>query len=82
MHNSAYVLVNGTYKFLRDFNIQTDPLISARRPGLIIITKKRTCKIVDFAVPADIRGKVKENGMKDYVLYANRLIKFTIILNK
>ena len=36
--------------------IETDELISARRPDLIIISEKitqRTCKIVDFAVPAD-----------------------------
>ncbi len=38
-----------------------DNLISARRPDLIIINKKkRTCKIVDFAVPADHRIKLKE----------------------
>ena len=44
-------------KLLWDFGIQTDHLISARRLGLIIINKKkkRTCKIVNFAVPADHR---------------------------
>ena len=41
-------------------------LISARRPDLIIINKnKRTCKIVDFAVPADHRIKLKEWEKKD-----------------
>ena len=40
--------------------------ISARRPDLIIINKKeRTCKIVDFAVPADHRIKLKECKKKD-----------------
>ena len=44
----------------------TDPLISARRPDLIIINKeKRICKIVDFAVPADHRIKLKECEKKD-----------------
>ena len=35
-------------------------LISARRPDLLIINKKRKrCKMVDFAVPADLRIKLK-----------------------
>ena len=41
MHNPAPVLENDTHKLLRDFNIQTDHLISARRPDLIIINKKK-----------------------------------------
>ena len=46
MHNPAPVLENDTHKLLWDFNIQTDHLIPARRPDLIIINnkKKRTCK--------------------------------------
>ena len=56
MHNPAPVLENDTHKLLRDFNIQTDPLIPVRRPDLIIINKKkRICKIVDFTVTADHR---------------------------
>ena len=41
MHNPAPVLENDTYKLLWDFNIQTDHLIPARRPDLIIINKKK-----------------------------------------
>ena len=53
-------------RFLWDFDIQTHHLITARRPDLIIINKKkRTCKIVDFAVPADHRIKLKESEKKD-----------------
>ena len=51
MHNPAPVLENATHKLLWDFNIQTDHLIPARRPELIISNKKKkkkTCKIVDF----------------------------------
>ena len=66
MHNPAPVLGNASHKLLWDFNIQTDHLIPARRPDLIIINKKkRTCKIVDFAVPADYRIKLKECEKKD-----------------
>ena len=59
-HNPAPVLENNTHKLLWDFDIHTDHLISARRSDLIIINKqKRTCKIVDFTVPADHRIKLK-----------------------
>ena len=41
MHNLASVLENETHKLLRDFDIQTDHLTTARRPDLIKINKKR-----------------------------------------
>ena len=41
MHNRAPVLENNTHKLLWDFNIQTDPLIPARRPDLIKINNKK-----------------------------------------
>ncbi len=53
------------------FNIQTDHLISARTPDLIIKKKKkkmRICRIVDFAVPADYRIKLNEYEKKDKYL--------------
>ena len=76
MHNPAPVLENATHKLLWDFNIQTDHLIPAKRPDLIIINKKkRTCKIVDFAVPADHRIKLKECEKKDKYLDLARELK-------
>ncbi len=76
MHNLAHVLENDTHKLLWDFNIQTDHLISDRRPHLIIINKKkRTCTIVDFAVPADHRIKPKECEKKDKYLELARELK-------
>ena len=72
MHNPAPVLENDTHKFLWDFNIQTDHLIPARRPDLIIINKKekekRICKIVDFAVPVDHSINLKECEKNDKYL--------------
>ena len=63
------------HKFLWDFEIQTDHLISARR--LVIVKKKkekktssdskkkkekkRTCRLVDFAILANHRVKLKES---------------------
>ena len=41
MHNPAPVLENDAHKLLWDFNIQTDQLIPARRPDLIIINNKK-----------------------------------------
>ena len=41
MHNPAPVLENDSHRLLWDFNIQTDHLISARRPDLIIINIKK-----------------------------------------
>ena len=66
MHNPVPVRENDSHKLLWDFNIQTDPLISSRRPDLIIINKrKRICKVVDFAVTADHRINLKESEKKD-----------------
>ena len=46
MHNPVSVLKNETHKLQWDFNIQIDHLISARRPDLVIIEKKkRTWKL-------------------------------------
>ena len=70
MHNPESVLENETHKRRWDFEIQIDHLISARRPDQLTVNKKkkkekkkkreRTCRIVDFAVPADHRVKLKE----------------------
>ena len=72
MHNPE----NNTHKLLWDFDIHTDHLISARRPDLIIFNKKkRPCKIVDFAVLADHRIKMKECEKKDKHLDLARELK-------
>ena len=76
MHNPGPVLENNTHKLLWNFDIHTDHLNSARRPDLIIINKKkRTCKIVDFAFPADHRIKLKESEKKDKYLDLARGLK-------
>ena len=60
---------NNTHKLLWDFDIHMDHPISARKPDLIIINKKkRTCKIVYFAIRADHRIKLKECEKKDKYL--------------
>ena len=63
LHNPESVPGNKTHKHLLDFEIQTDHLISARRLYIVIANKKekkRTYRIVDFAVPADHLLKLKD----------------------
>ena len=44
-----------------DFSIQTDHVIEAQRPDLVVVNKKeRSCKIIDFVVPGDSRIEEKE----------------------
>ena len=65
MQNPESVMENETHKLLLDFEIQTDYQISARRPDFVIINQtKRTCWIVDFAISADHKVKLKESEKK------------------
>ena len=76
MHNPESGLENETHKLLWDFEIQMDHLILARRPDLIIINKKeRTCRIMDFAVPANHRVKLKKRQKRDKYLDLARELK-------
>ena len=79
IYNPAPVLEYDSHKLLLDFDILTDHLISARRPNLLIIKKKKKkiiFKIVDFAVPAGHRIKMKECEKKDkYLNFAKKLKK-------
>ena len=72
-------LENETYKIIWDFEIQTDHLISVRRPDLIIMKKKKmSWLIVDFAIPADYRVKLKENQNRDKNFDLARELKKTV----
>ena len=57
MHNPASVLENDSHKLLWDFNIQTDHLIQARRPDLIIIIKKKNLKNCRLCCPGGLQNK-------------------------
>ena len=60
-HGPESVLQNEDYKILWDFSIQTNHIIEARRPDLVVVDKKeRSCKIIDFTVPGDSRIEEKE----------------------
>ena len=77
MHNPAPVLENDTHKLLWDFYTHRYRLISARRPDLMIINKKkkRIWKIVDFAITADQRIKLREFEKRDKNLDIARELK-------
>ena len=60
------VLDNEDYKILWNFSIQTDHIIEARRPDLVVVDEEeRSCKIIDFAVPGDSRIEEKEKDKID-----------------
>ena len=55
------VLENEGCKILWAFTIQTDHVIEARRPDMIVVEKRnKCCKIIDFAISYDSRIEEKE----------------------
>ena len=75
MHNPASVLENVTHKLQWDFDIQTDLLISDRRPALKKSIKKKNLQNCRFCCPADLRIKLKESEKKDKYLDLARELK-------
>ena len=59
-HEPESVLENEDYKILWDFSLQTDHVIEARRPDLVVVDKEGSRKIIDFAVPRGSRIEEKE----------------------
>ena len=59
------MLENGTGKALWGFEIRTGHPISTGRTYLVLIIKKRTWHLVDFAVPAEHNVKIKEREKID-----------------
>ena len=91
MHKTALVLENDTHKLLWNFDIQTDHLIQARRPDLIIINNKKKkrefCKIFDFPVSAELKEYEKKDKyldlareLKNYGTWKWRLFQRWLVL--
>ena len=60
-HQPKPVCENDTHKILWDFNIQTDHVIEARRPDMVVVNKSENkCYLIDFVVPFDSRVNSKE----------------------
>ena len=65
-HEPESVLESEDYKILWDFSIQTDHVIEARRPDLVVVDKERRIfKIIDYAVPGDSRIEEMEKEKTD-----------------
>ena len=64
-HRPASALEHEKSQLLREFEVQTDHHIEARRADLIFVDKeKNTRQIVDFAIPGDDRVEMKEREKK------------------
>ena len=63
-----HIQENEIHKILWDFGIETDHLIPARRPDLVIVSKKKRTLDMDFAVSADNRVTLKGNENRDKYL--------------
>ena len=60
-HVPEPVLENEGCRILWDFTIQTDYVIEARRPEMIVVEKRnKCCKIIDCAIPYDSHIAEKE----------------------
>ena len=72
MHNPESVVGNETHEILWDFERQTDHLISASRPDVVIVNKKKKEVLLNIEIchpPADHRVKIKENKKRDKHLH-------------
>ena len=73
------VLENEKNEIQWNFEKQTDHRISARLPNLVIVNKKkRVCRLVDFALPADHRVKLKKTEKRDKYQDLARELKKTV----
>ena len=60
MHNPEPVLENEMHKILGDLKMQTDHLISARRPDLVIVKEKNSGPCPPARPQSKIKRKPKE----------------------
>ena len=71
MHNSEFVLGNGTHLLIWDFEVLTDNLISAELPDLVIYSQQQQQKNLlnsAFCRSGRKTEKLKENEKKDKYL--------------
>ena len=68
MHNPAAVLENDTQIPMGLWHTNGSPNLDQKTRPYSDQQKKRTCKIVDLAVPANRRIKLKEREKKDKYL--------------
>ena len=67
-HKPESVQENNTHKIHRDFEVQTDHLVLARRPNRVIINKNNNKKKGKFYRTGRPQEKIKENEKRDEYL--------------
>ena len=73
MHKPESVLENETHKIFWDFKIQTDHLIQARRPDVVLIKKKiTTLWILPFQRTTEGKENKTKNLTNTWILPENR----------
>ena len=73
-HCPEGIVEDDDVKLLWDMNIQCDNVIEARRPDLVLVDKKKkSCVIIDIAVPGDCR--IREKEMEKIEKYQNPKIE-------
>ncbi|XP_063586885.1 uncharacterized protein LOC134764236 [Penaeus indicus] len=85
-HKPDGVIENTNYKILWDVMIQCDREIEARRPDIVVVDKQKRVKIIDIAIPGDVRVYEKEiekidkyKPLKDEIARLWQMQKVTII---
>ena len=86
-HKPDGAIENANYKILWDVMIQNDKEIEARRPDIVVVDKqRREVKIIDVAIPGDVRACEKElekidkyKPLKDEIARLWEMQKVTII---
>ena len=86
-HKPDGAIENANYKILWDVMIQCDKEIEARRPDIVVVDKqRREVKIIDVAIPGDVRACEKElekidkyKPLKDEIARLWEMQKATII---
>ena len=82
-HLAETVIKTPQVKILWDFNIQTDKVIEAIRPDIVVTNKdKRESWIVNIAIPGDLRVREKEiekrEKYQDLAMEIRRLWKTSV----
>ena len=69
MHKSeSHLQEKEMHKILGELEIKTHHPIHFRPEPVLIIKKKRNCHLVDFAIPAECTGEIKESKKIDKYL--------------
>ena len=76
-HEPDSVMENDKCKILWDFTIQTDHIIQAKRPDIVLVNKQeRTCQLIDVTFPADRKVVEKEEEtIEKYMDLARKVMK-------